>query len=387
MADPIRILMVENAADDAELVGDALRQGGLDPQIHRVETETEMRSALEGGQWDVILLDYVLPAFSGPKALKVCQEARCDAPIIVVSGNVGEETAVEMMKQGADDYVMKDKLWRLPAALQRSMSDARVRREHRRAEEERKQALARLEEANQELHQFMHSVSHDLQEPLRMISIYADLTKRKLQHLDGDTVEYLRYVTDGARRMSTLLADLRAYVDATNVDALAIEDTDAEVVLQGVLANLASTIDESAAVVVHDPLPTLRVRASHLTQLFQNLISNAIKYRSEAAPTIRIHARREGDQWRLACTDNGLGISPEYRDRVFDFFKRFHSAKIPGNGMGLAICRRIVQRYGGRIWIESTPGAGSTFYFTLPSGEPIRGEQHSGTLDRVPLTG
>jgi len=294
---------------------------------------------------------------------------------------------VEMMKQGADDYVMKDKLWRLPAALQRSMSDARVRREHRRAEEERKQALARLEEANQELHQFMHSVSHDLQEPLRMISIYADLTKRKLQHLDGDTVEYLRYVTDGARRMSTLLADLRAYVDATNVDALAIEDTDAEVVLQGVLANLASTIDESAAVVVHDPLPTLRVRASHLTQLFQNLISNAIKYRSEAAPTIRIHARREGDQWRLACTDNGLGISPEYRDRVFDFFKRFHSAKIPGNGMGLAICRRIVQRYGGRIWIESTPGAGSTFYFTLPSGEPIRGEQYSGTLDKVPLTG
>ncbi|HLH41315.1 MAG TPA: ATP-binding protein [Bryobacteraceae bacterium] len=384
MADLIRVLMVENVADDAERVADILRQGGFDPHIRRVETERQLREALERDSWDVIFLDYVLPAFSGVKALKVCQESGCDAPIIVVSGSVGEEIAVEMMRAGADDYVMKDKLARLPAAVRRSISDAQVRRERRAAQEELKRSSAQLQLANEELHQFMHSVSHDLQEPLRMISVYADLIKRKLGRVDADLEEYLGFVINGAQRMSALLTDLRAYVEATNLSALPCEDADAEIVLQGVLVNCASAIDESGAAVVHDPLPKLPVRESHLTQLFQNLISNAIKYRGEAAPTIRIWAQRQGEQWRFACSDNGLGIAPEYRDHVFDFFKRFHDSKIPGTGMGLAICRRIVQRYGGQIWVESAPGGGSTFYFTLPASQSLRKQSAGFACPDVP---
>jgi light-regulated signal transduction histidine kinase (bacteriophytochrome) len=215
-------------------------------------------------------------------------------------------------------------------------------------------------------------VSHDLQEPLRMISVYAGLIKRKLENADADTSEYLKYVIDGARRMSALLTDLRAYADATNMEALPPESSDAEIILQAVLANLASTIDEHGAAIVHDPLPIVPVRRSHLTQVFQNLVSNAIKYRNEAAPTVRIGAQRDGEQWRFFCSDNGVGIAAEYRDQVFDFFKRFHSSEIPGTGMGLAICRRIVQSYGGRISVESAPGSGSTFYFTLPACETSR---------------
>jgi signal transduction histidine kinase len=369
MSSPLRVLIVENVPDDAELSANALRQAGFEPEVHRVETEREMREALDRSRWDLILLDYALPTFSGTKALKICQEKGCEVPIIIVSGSVGEETAVEMMKQGADDYVMKDKLVRLPAAVRRSLSDAQVRRERRIAQEEQKRSAAQLAQANQELQQFMHSVSHDFQEPLRMISVFTDLVRRKLEHMDADLNEYFRYVIDGAHRMSALLADLQVYADATNLDAQPVEPSDAEIVLQEVLANLASAIDESGAAVVHDPLPTVPVRRSHLIQLFQNLISNAIKYRTQAAPTIRITAHKERGEWCFAFSDNGLGIKPEYHDRVFEFFKRFHGNGIPGTGMGLAICRRIAERYGGRIWLESTPGKGSIFYFTLPAGE------------------
>ncbi len=370
MADSIRVLMVENVPDDAELIADILRQGDFDPHIHRVETEPELRRALASGDWDVVLLDYVLPAFSGARALEICREMGCGAPILFVSGSIGEELAVQMMKRGADDYLLKDKLTRLPSAVRRAISDARVRRERRLAQEQQKRATEQLRQANLELQQFMHSVSHDLQEPLRMISVYADLIKRSLENVDADTDEYLRYVIKGAQRLSALLTDLRTYVDATNTDGAPVEYSDAEAVFQGVVVNLSWAIDESGAVIVHDPLPELPVRASHLTQLFQNLISNAIKYRrNDTPPTVRVMAQREGDQWQFICADNGLGIAPEYRDHVFDFFKRFHGNEVPGTGMGLAICRRIVQRYGGRIWLESTPGCGSTFYFTLPAGK------------------
>jgi PAS domain S-box-containing protein len=493
MADSIRVLMVENVADDAELAADMLRQGGLDLSFQRVETETELRHALAEGAWDLILLDYALPGFSGPKALKICQEVQADAPIIIVSGSVGEQAAVQMMKEGADDYVMKGNLARLPVAAQRSMADARARRERRLAQEElrenrewlyailrsvgeaviavdaqgrirfmnhaaehltactaaqalgkrlkeivqivdsngeplgntpsrealtgntsnsdadclllrktgeritvietaspirdergatigavialrniteRKRAEEQLQLANQELFQFMHSVSHDLQEPLRMIRSYTDLIKRKVAGNDADANEYLRYVIEGATRMSSLLSDLRDYAEITNSESPPAERTDAEIVLQGVFVSLGSIIEETSTVIVHDPLPTLPVYSSHLAQLFQNLISNAIKYRSPESPTIRIGAIKTGNQWKFSFADNGVGIEPEHSSRVFDFFKRLHGAEIPGSGMGLTICRRIVQRYGGRIWLESTPNAGSTFYFTLPAGDP-----------------
>jgi light-regulated signal transduction histidine kinase (bacteriophytochrome) len=167
--------------------------------------------------------------------------------------------------------------------------------------------------------------------------------------------------------MSELLTDLRAYIDATGMHSSPPETADAELILQEVIVNLATAIEETGAVIAHDPLPTLPVTRSHLVQLFQNLISNALKYRSREAPTIRLGAAKTRDQWQFTCADNGVGIPPEHADRIFDFLRRLHGSEVPGSGMGLAICRRIVQRYGGRIWVESNPGGGSIFFFTLPA--------------------
>ncbi len=232
---------------------------------------------------------------------------------------------------------------------------------------ERKRTEEQLQETNQELYQFIYSVSHDFQEPLRMITLYAELIRRGLQNLDADTSEYLRYVITGAQRMSALLSDLRTYAELTRMEAPPDQETDAELVLQRVFINLSPAIEESGAVIVHDPLPVLPVHSAHLTQLFQNLISNSIKYRRSESPAIRIGAVRIGEQWQFSFADNGVGIPAQYSERVFEMFKRLHSADIPGTGMGLAICRRIVQRYGGRIWFQSVPGQGATFYFTLPA--------------------
>ncbi|HLH17004.1 MAG TPA: ATP-binding protein [Bryobacteraceae bacterium] len=489
---PIRVLLLENSADTGPVAG-AMEQGGIQTEMTRVETERELREALERGGWDVILAGDGLHGCSGAEALRICRELRVEAPVIVVSGVCGEESAVEMMRQGAADYVLKTNLVRLPAAIFRAIGDARARAESPRAQGElfnsrewlyatlrsvgeaviatdahgsvgfmnpiaekltghkereaagrpvdfclnlagregeplrepplqlllsrpvanvqqeftlvrrtgetvsvigtaapirngrgemigavftfrditgRKRAEEQIRQANQEMHQFVRSISHDLQEPLRMISLYAEMIRRKFPDADPDTQEYLRFVMGGAERMSALLTSLRAYAEISSAAPPEPEEADAEVALQQVLVNLAAIIDETSAVIVHDSLPRVAVHSAHLVQLFQNLISNSIKYRREGhPPTIAIASARKGSRWQFSFSDNGSGVAPEYAPRVFDFFQRFHGPGIPGTGMGLAICKRIVQRYGGRIWLESTPGVGSVFHFTLPALE------------------
>jgi signal transduction histidine kinase len=200
-----------------------------------------------------------------------------------------------------------------------------------------------------------------------MISLYSDMIRHKLIDPDPDVQEYLRYVIGGAERMSALLTDLRSYAEITTPVARPPAPADAELVLQMAVANLTAVMEQSGAVIVHDPLPRVQVEKAHLLQLFQNLISNAVKYRREETPMIRIGAVNRGDWWEFSVTDNGIGIAPEYWERVFDFFQRFHPGDVSGTGMGLAICQKIVQRYQGLIWLHSTPGSGSTFYFTLPA--------------------
>jgi PAS domain S-box-containing protein len=233
---------------------------------------------------------------------------------------------------------------------------------------QQKRAEEQLQQINSELHQFVRSVSHDLREPLRMITLYSEMIQRRLgDSADDDLHEYLRYVIGGGERMAALLTDLRAYAEITTSTSTPPEPTDAGLVLQMALVNLTAAIEQCAAVIAHDPLPIVAVHQAHLLQLFQNLISNALKYRREEAPMIHIAAERLGEMWRFSCADNGAGIPPQHVERVFDFFQRFHRPDIPGTGMGLALCQRVVQRYGGRIWVDSTPGTGSTFHFTLPA--------------------
>jgi PAS domain S-box-containing protein len=225
-----------------------------------------------------------------------------------------------------------------------------------------------LRRANQDLEQFAFSASHDLQEPLRSIKIHSELLEKTCgEGLDGQALNFLKYVRDGATRMEMLVRDLLAYTQVTKFEKPQ-ELADAEEALNATLANLAGAVSETGARITADPLPSLRVHGAHLQQLFQNLIGNALKYRSpNEPPVVHVTAKRQSDYWVFSVSDNGMGIDSEYKEKIFGLFKRLHTSdEYSGTGIGLAICHRIVDRYHGRIWVESEPGRGSTFRFTLP---------------------
>lgn len=242
---------------------------------------------------------------------------------------------------------------------------------------EAQQALARkvdeLARSNAELEQFAYVASHDLQEPLRMVASYTQLLARRYKgRLDTDADEFIGFAVDGATRMQTLIQDLLSYSRVTTKgQSLAV--TSAEDACRDALRNLRGAIDEAGGVVTVEPLPAVLADATQLTQLFQNLIMNAIKYRDDRKPEIHIAATPDGDQALFAVKDNGIGIESQYFERIFQMFQRLHTmTAYSGTGIGLALCRKIVERHGGRIWVESQPGEGSTFLFTMPrtrSGE------------------
>lgn len=243
---------------------------------------------------------------------------------------------------------------------------AALRARHRQYEMRRHQE--KLTHANRDLEQFAHSASHDLQEPLRTVAVYSELLAERCKGLLDDQAQLcLKYMKSGALRMEMLVRDLLAYTQSAGVEGVVPDPVDAEEQLQTALANLGESIRASHAEVTHDPLPQLRMKALHLQELFQNLIGNAIKYRRAEPPRIHVSAVKDDGFWRLSVADNGLGIEKEFHRQIFGIFKRLHTQEqFPGTGIGLAICQRIAERYGGRIWVESEPGEGSTFYITIP---------------------
>lgn len=238
------------------------------------------------------------------------------------------------------------------------------------AEEALLERSKELERSNQELEQFAYVASHDLQEPLRMVSSYTQLLARRYKgQLDSDADEFIAFAVDGAQRMQMLINDLLAYSRVSR-KGQPFKPVNCEMVLKRVLAMLRQAISESKATITYDPLPTIIADGRQLLQLFQNLISNALKYRSQTPPKIHIgfgaKSLAEGGGSLFWVEDNGIGIEPQYTERIFIIFQRLHSrAEYPGTGIGLAICKKIVQRHGGRIWVESEFGKGSTFYFTI----------------------
>ncbi|MBI3329999.1 MAG: PAS domain S-box protein [Nitrospinae bacterium] len=227
---------------------------------------------------------------------------------------------------------------------------------------------AELTRSNEELQQFAYVASHDLQEPLRMISSYSQLLARRYRgNLDADADEFITYIVDGVSRMQSLINGLLAY-SRVGTNGSAFEPTDCATIVDLAVSNLQAAIEESGAVVTHDALPTVMADASQLSQVFQNLIGNAIKFRGEHPPRLHVSAQGKENAWLFSVRDNGLGIDPQYADRIFGLFQRLHSrTEYPGTGLGLAICKKIVERHGGRIWVESEPGKGATFYITFPT--------------------
>jgi len=251
--------------------------------------------------------------------------------------------------------------------------------ERKRTEEQIRQLNANLEErvldrteallrSNEELQQFAYVASHDLQEPLRTVSVYAQLlAKRYKGQLQGDADQFINYIVESAERMERLIHDL---LDLSRVEARVADfftNISCETVLDDAIHNLRSLIEESGAVIVRERLPVVTGDAMQLTRLFQNLLVNSIKYRGVDVPRVRISAESVGNEWLFSLKDNGIGIDPRYAEKVFGIFKYLQPRdRTAGNGIGLAICRKIVSRHEGRIWVESELGKGATFYFTLP---------------------
>jgi light-regulated signal transduction histidine kinase (bacteriophytochrome) len=238
----------------------------------------------------------------------------------------------------------------------------------KRAEEALQQTATELARSNKDLEQFAYVASHDLQEPLRMVTGYMQLlTERYRGQLDARADKYIAYAADGAARMSGLIRDLLAY-SRVNTRGEPLCPTSCEDVLNDAMKDLGSAIRESGAAVTHDPLPVIAGDKSQLRQLFQNLLGNAVKFRvPDRPPQIHVAVREEEGQWLFSVRDNGIGFEQQYEDKLFLIFQRLNSrSEYPGTGIGLAICKRIVERHGGRIWATGMPDQGAVFYFTIP---------------------
>jgi PAS domain S-box-containing protein len=492
---PIRVLVLEDRASDFQLIEQELRRTWPNAVCRCVNSESDYLAALAEG-YDVVLADYALAGFDAMRALGLLHVHGLDVPLIVVSGANDEELVAECIKQGAADYLLKDRLARLGAAIARALMERVLRAQKTRAEVELRrskeyyqrlvetvkaipweldpadwrftyigpqarrllgysvnngcpysmwlekihredrsrvrealrdallpnkdqdfvhrvlaadggtvwmrstvtslchdngpqllrgftvditsakraeQSLARraeeLARSNKDLEDFAYVASHDLQEPLRMVSSYTELLAERYQgRLDADADEFIVFITRGVARMQALIRDLLAYSRVTT-RGHDIVPTDCEAVFLKSLENLRAAVLESGALVEHDPLPVVPADPAQLSQVFQNLLGNSIKFRGAAPPRVRVSARESADEWTISIADNGIGIDPQYSEVIFGLFQRLHTTQeYAGTGIGLTLCQKIVERHGGRIWVESQLGNGAAFHFTIPKG-------------------
>ena len=263
--------------------------------------------------------------------------------------------------------------WRIPVASEPGTGHAGRRGKHfhvdrarTRISTSKRRRRTNCAEPNEDLQQFAYSASHDLQEPIRNVAVYSEIVAKRYDSvLDPEGRQFLGFLTEGGRRLATLIDDLLAYTKAGMIESGSTR-VDAAAALNEVLSSLAETIRQCNGSVTYDALPEIAMSQTHLQQVFQNLITNALKYRTEEPPEIQISAVRQGTAWRFAVRDNGIGIDPEYKEKIFGVFKRLHR-NYSGTGIGLAICQRVVERYGGRIWVESSSRKGSNILLHRPA--------------------
>jgi signal transduction histidine kinase len=389
----VKILMVDDQPENLMALEAVLE--GLGQDLVKANSGREALRHLLETDFAAVLLDVKMPDMDGFECAAMIRqrEKSRDTPIIFLTAFRSDEHLHRGYYIGAVDYLQKpivpdvlrskvsvfvdlkrknDLLRQKNEELESSIAERlRVEEEIRRLNAELEQRVQQrteeLSRINDELRQFAYVASHDLQEPLRTVGSYAQLMgKRYKGKLDKDADDFIHYMVDGVTRMHVLLNDMLAYSRVTEGGAHALVPTNCEKVLENALMNLEASIKENQAEITHDPLPTVTSDEVQLTQVFQNLIGNGIKYRREETPRIHISAEKRPNEWLFEFRDNGIGIDPKYRERIFGIFKRLHGKELPGTGMGLAICKKIVERHGGRIWVDGAPENGSIFKFTIP---------------------
>lgn len=304
----------------------------------------------------LILLDVNLPDMSG---FQVCEQIRkspetaATTIVHISASSIQNHHQVNGLESGADGYLVEPVDPKVLVATIKAFLRAR----------EAEDALRR---SNEELEWFAYRAAHDLSEPLRTITSYTQLLERGLKgRLDENQIKSMRFILDAGQRMSTLIDGLLRYAQTTHINR-DVTLVNCEAILSRSTANLAEAIRSTGARITHDRLPEILADGS-LDEVFQNLISNAIKYRrDQVPPEIHISAQADGPMWRFSVKDNGIGIKPESKKAIFSVFRRLHGSDIPGSGIGLAVAQKVVTAYGGSIWVESEPGVGSTFFFTVP---------------------
>jgi PAS domain S-box-containing protein len=326
-------------------------------QASREETEGRLIYDLGNGQWSIPklreLLENILPAHSTFRDFEVTHDF--------------EHVGRKVMLLNASEIFNPNAQAR---TILLAIEDAT----------DRKQAEESLRTTNAELQNFAYALTHDLQEPLRMVVNFTELLGQEYSgKLGKEADQFIAYSMEGALRIEALLRALLAYWEVTERKQGGLASIDCGAVLAKAQLNLQAAIAQSGAIVTSDPLPTVVAEEVMLTQVFQNLISNSIKYRGEDTPRIHVSAEREAEGWLFAVRDNGIGIDPQDAGRVFGMFKRLHGSEISGTGIGLALCKKLVERQGGRIWVESESGLGATFKFTIPGN-------HKGAANNVEQT-
>ena len=384
----IKVLLVEDDEDDYVLIRDLLDEVREQQfQLDWVATFELALQTIEQQQHDVYLVDYQLGERNGLELLNLIEQ-RYSVPVIILSGQGDRELDIAALRSGAADYLDKTYLHSsllehfIRASIERNRALNALQKSeqnYRQLFERETQLRQELSRSNAELREFAYIASHDLQEPLRAVSGYIKLLQTEyINQLDSTADEYINLAIDGSRRMRSLIEDLLMY-SRVGTSELTLSTIDCHKVVQEVISNLPTLIEESEADIIDQDLPCITADRTQVVQLFQNLLINGIKFRHpDTAPKIVIQAESTDDNfWLFRVSDNGIGISPEYFDRIFKIFRRLHTHnEFAGTGVGLALCRKIVERHGGKIWVESKLGEGSTFFFTMAqdpsdSSQPI----------------
>lgn len=377
----VRALVLASLGRDAELTAEILRKSGVYSVV--CGSVEELCDAIEDGAGLVVLAEEALAPESVLSLSRTLQKQPpwSDLPFVVFTSG-GRSTSRTLQRFRVLESLGNITLLERPVRTVTLVSSARAALRSRQRQYELRDYIAerkrtedalvrqaeQLARSNTDLQQFAYVTSHDLQEPLRTIASFSQILSRRYKgKLDHDADEFIDFITSGVYRMQTVIEDLLSYSRLVNQPGSTFAPVALSEVIEWAQQNLGRAIEESGATITCGELPTIEGDHVELVQLFQNLLSNAIKYRRPDVPLeVRVSAERSAQEWLISVADNGMGFDPDYSERIFVLFKRLHGGDIPGTGIGLTICRKIVERHGGRIWAESQTGRGATFRFTFP---------------------